>query len=1170
MTKHRLKTSPFWAIAVVAALGMGLSACGGGGSDDTSMTEPEPTPQEQCVAADGRWNADDTCTSAAELAVEAVSNAITEAKTAVDALSDTSTDAEVTAAQGLVTAARTALSGANLLSTSQAFALDARLSTVEGNLVTAKAGIEDHRQMVAEQGQHMSVSGAVDAAMTVVAGLSATSTDAEVEAAEALIAAAKTALTGADLLSGSQVLALNTRILTIEANLVTAKAEIADHRKMIADEQQRMDAQRMAANTAIGTANTAVAGLSATSTDAEVEAAKGAIQDAKDAVAAATDLSQSDRDGLSGRISNIETTLANTESDIAGHRQMVADNQQRMGVGDAIDAAMAAVGDLTAMSTDEEVNAAKGLIATAKTALSGATSILTAEQALALQARISTIERSLATTEMAIAAHRDKVKDDAEKQRMADVADARSRAMQSYMDADADATKAEEAADAAEEASPGSQGAMDARDAAEAARKAADDAKAAYDAIMDGMTKAEADAQATEAANQAGTANSEYMTAQRENDAIQTAKTTADEGQRVADVKDATDAASDAATNARTAASEARTAATNARTAATAANAAYMRAVAARTDRDEAKKQADAAEAAATEAEKAAMAAEMAADAAEAAHMGIDAEGSAEDAETAQMTAETKQGEAETAQGTASTQYMTASTAKGMADTAAMTHVLSLFLAANGAHVPDLETTMTTDETAVHVASVGSAMAMVAGATAGNQAAGATNAATFTAGTAIVATATWPGDIADDPETDADESFTGKLAINLTVNGGTAIPFETRESRVATDLNMDGDTTDDGEAAIIQTARKIADLGVFQGYDMWEDDGTAVTNAGDFHTGDGARVIVFHNKTKDDPPVTASDAVTARTVENVAVSTTTLTKLGTKSGTSYTGAEYTPTGEPALMGTLTCPSGTTCSVDATTAADGTVTINAVTGYVFSGSREAKAAVTAMDAAAQAAANNDYLVFGLWLDESNDGTTDTFGAFAVGGANYAVNVQNAVTGTATYTGNAAGAHHKTGEGVNWFHGDATLTANFGAIDTDAERATDPAADTSPGTISGEISNIRVNGGDPLSDSIYLRQANLTDGTPTFNGMARMGAGEIQGDDTVEYPYNGTWSGSFYGATADDTDTTDVNESVTAPLAAAGTFGVTRSEGTGDDMVVESYVGAFGAHCTTCDN
>ena len=369
------------------------------------------------------------------------------------------------------------------------------------------------------------------------------------------------------------------------------------------------------------------------------------------------------------------------------------------------------------------------------------------------------------------------------------------------------------------------------------------------------------------------------------------------------------------------------------------------------------------------------------------------------------------------------------------------------------------------------------------------------------------------------------------------------------------DLNNDGDTTDDGEPRIINTAKEIDGLEidgvvVFQGYDIWEDDGTAVTNAGDLHTGDGARVIAFTNKTQDDPPVEAANAVVAVSFDNAELpSGAVVDDLGTKVGNSYTGVKLDHDGAdttPVIEGTLICHMPAECSV---TQSGDTIT---VTGYRFTGSTEAKDAVTAMTAEQQAAANNDYLVFGLWLDESNDGATDTFGAFAVGGAGYAVNVQNAVTDTATYTGLAVGAHHKTGEGVNWFHGDASLTADFGT-------------DALPGTVSGEISNIQVNGGEAMSTPINLGQAALSDGSAVFNGAAFMGAATAPGASTHEF--DGTWSGSFYGGTADDTDTTE-NESITFPMAAAGTFGVTKSvtTGTGDDAMttVESYVGAFGAH------
>ena len=54
-------------------LAVTLAGCGGGGSTATTPTDPPvtpPTPQEECESAGGRWNADMTCTSAADLEAE--------------------------------------------------------------------------------------------------------------------------------------------------------------------------------------------------------------------------------------------------------------------------------------------------------------------------------------------------------------------------------------------------------------------------------------------------------------------------------------------------------------------------------------------------------------------------------------------------------------------------------------------------------------------------------------------------------------------------------------------------------------------------------------------------------------------------------------------------------------------------------------------------------------------------------------------------------------------------------------------------------------------------------------------------------------------------------------------------------------------------------------------
>ena len=475
--------------------------------------------------------------------------------------------------------------------------------------------------------------------------------------------------------------------------------------------------------------------------------------------------------------------------------------------------------------------------------------------------------------------------------------------------------------------------------------------------------------------------------------------------------------------------------------------------------------------------------------------------------------------------------------------------LLSLFKAANGGHVVDLDSTPVQDEKAEHVESVGAAMAQVAAAAEGNQAAGATNAATFAAGGGIgTVIASWPGDVA---ATSTTAAVPGMLSITGVNPGGAGDPiaFELGATRDA------DPTASPPIEARIQTAKRIPGLGAFEhGFDIWEDDGVAATGT-DFHTDDGGRVIVFTDKTQDDPPVTtAIPAGTPRSVTGLATGTETGNIMAGElsnvmsTGATITGVTWTPPTEAPLTGTLNCPTAGGCSI--TLGADGAVA--GISGYTFTGSRGTTEAVAAAPADAQATANNDYLIFGLWLNESNDGDTDTFGAFASGGANYTTTAGVEITDTVRYSGKAAGAHHMTGEGVSWFQGDAGLTANFGTASV-------------AGTISGSIRNIRVNGGAAMSTPIYLGQADIA---ATFNGAAFMGAPTAPGASTHEF--DGTWRGSFFGQSeaVEDDPLTAADETAAAgafaPAAAAGTFGVTRSEGTGDDMVVESFVGAFGAH------
>ena len=90
--------SKLYAFALAAVFALTLAGCGGGGGTATTPPDdtPMPTPQEMCEADGGRWNADETCTSAEALRMaaqrSAISTAINAAETAVAGVDDDSTD----------------------------------------------------------------------------------------------------------------------------------------------------------------------------------------------------------------------------------------------------------------------------------------------------------------------------------------------------------------------------------------------------------------------------------------------------------------------------------------------------------------------------------------------------------------------------------------------------------------------------------------------------------------------------------------------------------------------------------------------------------------------------------------------------------------------------------------------------------------------------------------------------------------------------------------------------------------------------------------------------------------------------------------------------------------------------------------------------------------------
>ena len=746
------------------------------------------------------------------------------------------------------------------------------------------------------------------------------------------------------------------------------------------------------------------------------------------------------------------------------------------------------------------------------------------------------------------------------------LADARMKADEAYMAAKVTAGEARQAANdadaeatAAEEANVGSPAAMDSRTAAKEADDAATDADdAATDA---GTAKMAADAAATSAEarghqamaeEEKGNAEGHLETAQMKLAAAEAAKITAQNtgaGTILLWQQRAMDANDDAAGYAKAARAEANKADGQA----DAAEADAAKAMRARTDYDNANKKAMAARTAANAAETAATAAETAATTASNAL----AMATADDATVAVAREQSNIARA-AAMGaaghpaTANTGYMGAMEAAEEAAMYAGVHVIGLLSHANGQDILDVDKDVATAPALrklreARIKAVSEAIVAAAG-----SATDADNDSTTENGDSDdSASATWVADTPDDPDTDDDNEFVAGLPIVTVTDVGTGdIVSETRASDA------------DADPAIVNNADKIRGLPDFmQGFDI-----TAEATEGDRH------VIAFTDIEKAEPAspeVFLGDPVTI--INRRAVASRLVIPEGTTigiDGTIPAAALYDHDDDPdtaGLTATYTCGSAqaTDCSFEIDE--DGKVTL--LDGYVVSVNfNAADAATFSLKDAVLEMPDTTYLAFGVWLNEADsdnavDGVQPSFGAFA-GGGDRLDNVDLiAVTGTANYNGDATGVYTE-GDSVDYFYGDASLTATFGPAEADDDATPAITAANAQGSIRGTISGI-VAGGVSMSDVINLNSAALTtDASAGFNGNARMGPAAVT-DDEATYKYNGSWGGHFYNQAMDDEDT-DANESLTtAPGSVAGTFGVTGSDGGADDPT-RTYVGAFGAH------
>ena len=910
------------------------------------------------------------------------------------------------------------------------------------------------------------------------------------DAAAAAKDAADTAVAGlADMASADEASYAKAMAAQAAAKAASDAAAAANQAAMLAGTSAEAKTQQAIAETEQGKAVAAQA-------DAEMYA--GMVRQAKQ--------KQDDQDTADQLAKDIADALGKaTDANMAAKEAAGKAKDARDALRDtpgATPAEIAAASDEMAAAEKASDDAAAAHQKALAASLQGDLAGVQAAQADAEQAQLDaeTALGAITTAQMAI----DKRNDDAAAEAKA-LTDAKSAAMTAMgaaetaaADAEAKATDAEAAATMAEEAAPGSSGAMAARTAATAARAAATAARAAATAAATANTAAQAAETSEVAKTHQATAEQEQANAEGEqtkaiakrDEAIaKRNEVISVDDQILANAKKTALAGPIAA--AKAAAADAKSAAD---TALSSAQAALSKAQNDRTDVENAQKAVDAAKKAVS-------------DAAAAVSAVAAAETAVNDATTTVMV-ETAKNAANDAKAAAETAKQAAMDASEDATAAAGTQVLDLLKMANAVEVEDVKGT-DDNETQQHADEAAAAVAAAVKDTSNTNGGGA------------VSNISWAADTPDNPDTTANEFVAGAFAFTITPQDGSAI---------AADFEGDDANT-----------KKIGGLpGFDQAYELSTRNAT---------TGIGTSAWFFSDI---EQTVAAASAVTLKEDVHFSNKPAVASRIVLASGaTTLTGATYDHDGDPdtnGLTATLTCGSAqaTNCSYDIK---DGKLT--SLVGYVVSVSVAASTNFELV-AAKEAVTDTDFSSFGVWMSKAADGGDDdtlpdyTAGAFASGAADY--DLVQALTGTASYSGPAAGVKSMGGS-TSYVQGTATLNADFGV---EADSTADPPVENIWGKVSG---NVNIGGMNiVLGEDVLTSQG---DGD-ALGGNTRAGGTVDNADGTATYMYTGKWDGSFHGPSTVGGTGSDANDPV-MPTSVVGTFGV--SGGKGDNMM--SILGAFGA-------
>ncbi len=406
-------------LCFAAVFTLGLAACGGGGSDRAEtppvvtppVEMPGPlTPLEQLTAARSAVAAAQALVSSASTPTEnaaaysalaaaqaqlataesipenqialhsqqgLVDEALTAAQAAVDGLSNASTDDEVAAAEAAVAAAQAALDAASALP-----ADDSRHASVMG----VSDGLGDALMMRTADMETEAINAMISTAQTAVGGLDrVTSSGADIEAARAAVAAVMAEIAGSTALTEAQKTALS-------AQISMANTDLGD----IDDFRSTADGQLMVAEAALASARELVDLLTPSSTAAEAAAAYGALGAAQVAIHGARNLPANQIAALQKMVDDLTMELGNQNTA----------STQRTAVTDALADANALIAGLNDESSAEDVAAARAEVEKAQSALAAATGLSQSERD-GLTSLVNTANSSVTGYETIVAARPD-------------------------------------------------------------------------------------------------------------------------------------------------------------------------------------------------------------------------------------------------------------------------------------------------------------------------------------------------------------------------------------------------------------------------------------------------------------------------------------------------------------------------------------------------------------------------------------------------------------------------------------------------------------------------------------------------------------------------------------------------------------------------------------------